>query len=268
MIEHDPGPRRADGPIDGPYHHWQRVETPAAPPARTPWGLRHILAILALAFAGWAVVGGAALATRRLWLAHALVVGLGLTIALYAILYAAIVLVIRGTGGWGALGYRRLAWGDLLRVLAWLPALYLAAGAAAFASAYAFNGGRPIPSNTGALFPGGISGVGKGTIVLAFVVAALVAPLVEETFFRGVLYQWLRGRLGIAPAVLLSGLLFGAAHLAGGIGGLWKLIPVLAVMGCFLAVIFQRSRSLFASMLLHGTNNALAIVALLVGLSH
>jgi membrane protease YdiL (CAAX protease family) len=38
------------------------------------------------------------------------------------------------------------------------------------------------------------------------------------------------------------------------------------VMGCVLALTFQRTRSLFASMLLHGANNGLAIVALLVTL--
>lgn len=237
---------------------------------RLPWGFWHIVVILALSAAGWAI-GGVALAgvllhsrQRTLPLSTALI----LTALLYAILYLAIVVVIRSSGGWSDLGYRFPGWKTLLGVVAFLPAWYAALALVGLGSAYIINHGRPLPTNVTDLFgPAGIRGLAPGVIILAFVVAAVVAPIVEEALFRGVLYQWLRERLGVLPAVLLDGLLFAGAHLISGVAGLWKLLPVLFVMGCLLAATFQRTRSLFATMLLHGANNALAIVALLVGLS-
>jgi membrane protease YdiL (CAAX protease family) len=234
---------------------------------RTPWGLRHILAILALTAVGWLVI----IVLVRTFARQA-VFGPGgapsiggalvLTALLYAVLYLVIVVVVRAVHGWKALGYRAPSGGALLGVLAILPLWYLLLGAAFVASSLVINHGQPIPSNVSQLFPGGLKGVSHGDIALAFVVAAVIAPLVVETFFRGVLYQWLRGHIGVAPAVAVSAFLFGGAHL------IWLLLPVLFVMGCVLAVVFQRARSLFASMLLHGINNAVAIAVLLAGLSH
>lgn len=236
---------------------------------RLPWGFWHIVVILALSAAGWAI-GGVALAgvllhnqQRTLPLSTALT----LTALLYVILYLAVVVVIRSSGGWKELGYRFPGWKALLGVVAFLPAWYATLALVGLGSAYIINHGRPLPTNVTDLFgPAGIRGLAPGVIILAFIVAAVVAPIVEEALFRGVLYQWLRERLGVAPAILLDGLLFACAHLISGVAGLWKLLPVLFVMGCLLAAAFQRTRSLFATMLLHGANNALAIVALLVGI--
>lgn len=234
---------------------------------RTPWGLRHILAIIALTAAAWLIV--IVVARTVAWRAivgptGAPTIGgaLALTAVLYVVLYLVIIVVIRAAHGWKALGYRVPSAGAVLGVIAILPLWYILLGLTFLAASAVVNHGQPIPSNVSELFPGGLKGVSHGDIALAFIVAAVIAPVVEETFFRGVLYQWLRGYTGIAPAVIVSAFLFGGAH------GIWLLLPVLFVMGCVLAVVFQRARSLFASMLLHGINNAVAIAALLVGLSH
>jgi membrane protease YdiL (CAAX protease family) len=237
---------------------------------RPPWGFWHIVAILALSALGWAV-GGVLLAVfwqhshqRTLSLTTAL----ALTALLYLVLYLGIVVVIHSAGGWNDLGYRFPGWKTLLGVVAFLPVWYAILAAVGLGSAFIINHGKPLPTNVNDLFgPAGIRGLGSGVILLAFVVAAVVAPIVEEALFRGVIYQWLRGRLGVLPAILLDGLLFASAHLISGVTGLWKLLPLLFVMGCLLATTFQRTRSLYATMLLHGANNALAIAALLVGLS-
>ena len=237
---------------------------------RPLWGFWHIVVILALSAAGWAV-GGVLLAVVLLH-SHlrtlSLSTALSLTAMLYLVLYLSILVVIRSSGGWNDLGYRFPGWKTLLGVVAFLPAWYVILAVVGLGSAFIINHGKPLPTNVNDLFgPAGIRGLGPGVILLAFVVAAVVAPIVEEALFRGVLYQWLRGRLGVFPAILLDGLLFASAHLISGVAGLWKLLPLLFVMGCLLAATFQRTRSLFATMLLHGANNALAIVALLVGLS-
>lgn len=88
-----------------------------------------------------------------------------------------------------------------------------------------------------------------------FVVA--VAPPVEEFFFRGFLYQTFRGRIGIWGAAALSGLIFGAIHLK-----LEYLAP-LAVLGFLLAVLFEKTGSLWPCILLHSVYNGLAYWAAL-----
>ncbi len=227
-----------------------------------PWGLAQILVVLGITVAGWAAVYAFAhLSLVPLVRAHPIDLTLILTAVVYAILYGAIALVIPRAAGWRALGYRFPGWRSLLSVLSWLPAWYAALAIIAVGAAYLINHGQPIPTNATELFgPAGAKSVGPVEIGLAFVVVAGIAPLVEETFFRGVLYQWLRGHLGVVPGVALSALIFAGAHV------LPLLLPVLFAMGCMLAAAFQRQRSIFASMLLHGTNNAIAILAVLTQL--
>lgn len=253
-----------------PVEQRRPVGAERSPPPRTPWGAWHILAILALSVVGWLVVG---IPLAYAVMAHSsrhtitLDAALVLTGVLYLIVYLAIVVVVRSSGGWSALGYRLPGWRTLLGVLAFLPVWYGILAVAGVITAIIINHGQAIPSNVTELFgTSGLKGVGATAIVLAFVVAAIIAPIVEEALFRGVLYQWLRGRLGIAPAVVVDGALFACAHLISGVQSLWKLLPVLFVMGCMLALTFQRTRSLFASMLLHGSNNAIAIAVLLISL--
>lgn len=94
----------------------------------------------------------------------------------------------------------------------------------------------------------------------SMVVMALLVPLWEELFFRGMLYRWMRGRMGLWPAVLLSAAIFGAFHL-NLIQGL--LAFLLAVP---LALLYERSEySLWAPLALHIANNAIAATVLTLG---
>jgi membrane protease YdiL (CAAX protease family) len=89
----------------------------------------------------------------------------------------------------------------------------------------------------------------------------LLAPLGEETLFRGFLYRGLRRRLAPWPAAVVSGALFGLGHLQG-----WSflvLVPPLFVVGVGLAVVYERRQSLLASMAAHGTFNVIGFVFLL-----
>ncbi|HEV3310238.1 MAG TPA: CPBP family intramembrane glutamic endopeptidase, partial [Chloroflexota bacterium] len=117
---------------------------------------------------------------------------------------------------------------------------------------------------------------GQSTINLAqyltlVVVAAILAPVTEETLFRGVLYQGMRksarrylGVTGaIALAVFVDGLLFGGFHLIGGASEI-NTLPILAFLGIALAVVFQLGRSLGGSMLVHATVNFISVTALFV----
>jgi len=85
-----------------------------------------------------------------------------------------------------------------------------------------------------------------------------VAPVAEEYFFRGVVYNaWERER-GATVAIFGSAALFAAIHTS-----LFSLVPIF-VLGVVLAVLFQRTRSLPATMALHAGFNAISVVLALL----
>lgn len=100
--------------------------------------------------------------------------------------------------------------------------------------------------------------LGTRDSVFAFVAAGflvcVVAPLAEEVFFRGFLYGALRKR-GVPIAALVSGVTFGLAHVASSPIGF--VVP-LATLGVILALLYERTGSLYPSIALHSLNNSIA----------
>jgi membrane protease YdiL (CAAX protease family) len=102
-----------------------------------------------------------------------------------------------------------------------------------------------------------------GWLVLqVLLLASVLAPLVEETMFRGFLYRHLRdvsARLGGAASVLLSAgvvsFIFAVIHPQG-----WLGVPVLMTLAFSIAVVREWRRSLVASMTMHALNNTLAVL--------
>jgi membrane protease YdiL (CAAX protease family) len=92
--------------------------------------------------------------------------------------------------------------------------------------------------------------------VLTLIAAAVIAPIAEETFFRGFVYGGLRGRIGSLGAMLVSTLFFTALHFT-----LDQFIPIFA-LGLTLAWLYERTGSLYPGMLLHASNNAISLVLL------
>jgi uncharacterized protein len=87
----------------------------------------------------------------------------------------------------------------------------------------------------------------------AYLMAAFgltMAPLLEELFFRGLLYPVLRRRLGIAVAVLLTAVGFAAIHSVQ-LGYAWAPILSIFVVGVVFTVVRQRWSSVGASFLMH-----------------
>jgi membrane protease YdiL (CAAX protease family) len=77
-----------------------------------------------------------------------------------------------------------------------------------------------------------------------------MAPLLEELFFRGLLYPVLRRRMGIAVAVLLTAVGFAAIHSVQ-LGYAWAPILSIFVVGVVFTVVRQRWSSVGASFLMH-----------------
>lgn len=110
-----------------------------------------------------------------------------------------------------------------------------------------------------AIAPAGFSWA--GLIVMA-IMAGIVAPFAEEIAFRGLLFGWLRERLGLHLAALISALCFASLH------GLLLLIPALTVIGYALAILYHRSGSLWTAIVAHGIFNTIMVSILYAALAN
>jgi membrane protease YdiL (CAAX protease family) len=93
-------------------------------------------------------------------------------------------------------------------------------------------------------------------LVAVAVLVGIVAPIVEELFFRGFLFGALGRVMPWLLAAVTTGLVFGGIH-AGGTPVIF-LVP-LAVLGALLCVLYRRTGSLLPGMGVHAFNNALAL---------
>lgn len=107
------------------------------------------------------------------------------------------------------------------------------------------------------------SALGSGAaFLLGILMAVVLAPIVEETIFRGVLFQALRRRFGLWPALLLSGAVFALLHteLADPL-----YLVALWLLGIWLAAAFHRTGTLLVPILGHATFNGVAIGLAYIG---
>lgn len=77
------------------------------------------------------------------------------------------------------------------------------------------------------------------------VLIVVIAPVVEEIFFRGLVYNYFREHYGVRWATVISGLIFSAVHMS-----LWA-FPGIFLGGMGLAYLYERSKSLYTSILAH-----------------
>lgn len=86
-------------------------------------------------------------------------------------------------------------------------------------------------------------------------VGVVFAPLVEELFFRGFLFQGFRQQYGWVKGGLLSSVIFGAAHLDPA-----AFLPT-AILGFLLAYMYHRTNSVWVPIILHVLVNAFGLCA-------
>ena len=157
---------------------------------------------------------------------------------------------------WATLGYRsvpalRLA----IPLLAYPVTVFVAGDVEAAVVQFALHGHFVNPQAQ--QIAGGVTRTAANTVGLLLLVAVL-APLVEETVFRGVLYQWLRKSLPVWAAAGISAAIFAAAH------AIPTIFPWLFITGLALALVFEYCGTLYCSMLLHAIINGVN-VAMLIG---
>jgi len=92
--------------------------------------------------------------------------------------------------------------------------------------------------------------------VLIIVFAVAIAPLVEEFVFRFFIYGVLKRYVGCFLGVILSSLLFAAAH-----AHFPSFVPLFVLGSCF-AIAYEWSGSILVSMTMHSLFNSLTLTAL------
>jgi len=106
------------------------------------------------------------------------------------------------------------------------------------------------------------------SLICVLIFGAVVAPVVEEVYFRGMLLRWLRKRLGLVVAALIDAAFFALLHgrflTHPGLEGL-AVTAALMVPGIILVVIAVRANSLRASFITHATYNALLLIGAAYG---
>jgi len=93
-------------------------------------------------------------------------------------------------------------------------------------------------------------------LILIFALVCVLVPIGEELFFRGFVFTTLR-RWGVALASVLSALFFAAVH-----EQVVHFLPIF-LLGVILALLYQRTRSLLPSIVVHAANNVVAILGVL-----
>jgi len=107
----------------------------------------------------------------------------------------------------------------------------------------------------------GIHGWGAVVFVVAVVV---VAPVVEEFFFRGLFFRTLRDRYGLWVGAIGSGMLFALLHTgAGGMAQKLMLQIAIGLFGVGLALLYDRRGKLGANVAAHAVFNLITVLTVL-----
>ena len=162
------------------------------------------------------------------------------------------VLIRRGRLSLAQLGFVRPTW-RLLHLL-WQTPVAILVSAALGALVLQLTTGSTVRSGKDADFAE-FSAASPGVLVAVLLVGVVVTPLWEEALFRGAFYRGFHRLLGPVGAVVGSAAVFAGFHL---LPALWAfLFP----LGLFLGWLRWFHRSLWASVVVHGCNNLLAMSA-------
>jgi uncharacterized protein len=187
-------------------------------------------------------------------------IAIGSTIVVYAVvlffLYITLGL-LRGQPFWSSLGWRKLpprSDGQPRN-----PLLFFFVGCSISLLVFALTSFIQTPENT----PIEQVFKFKQTAMLFVITAVLVAPLAEETIFRGYLYPMFARWFGIVPSIVITGVLFGLMH-GPQLGGAKSLIAIMSLVGIIFTAVRARTGTVFASYLMHLGYNSLIGISLLL----
>jgi uncharacterized protein len=222
------------------------VVPPAARPPRWPWWLPALALLGTFAIATFALLIGVAVTgktkpTPAVNIAATFVQDGGLVLC--AVLFAFLTrrpnawqFGLRPTRFWPAVGWL---------LVAWLGFFVFSALWSVFMHAVGVKLDDDLPQQLGA-------DKSTAALVAVAVLVCVVAPLAEEFFFRGFFFTALRGSLGLWPAAVITGIVFGLIHFK------LEFLAPLAVLGFALCLLYAQTGSVLPCIALHALNNTLA----------
>jgi membrane protease YdiL (CAAX protease family) len=231
-----------------------------------PWGWQPVVVPCA-ALLGLIVLGNV---VSHLIVAHSFTAAVVETIALNAALYGTLFATVYYAGrelagrygGWGwAFGLQRPRWMDGAWVAAGIGMVFAGRIAVVLVANNLTHGKAGTESQNLT-----VHSTSPIVYVLLGVIAVLIAPVIEETVFRGLLLRTLMHRIGFWPAALISTAIFAAFHIyeVGTLAGALTLAGVVFVLGLTNCLLVRWSGRLAAGMILHALFNALALVVVIV----
>ncbi|HUL15273.1 MAG TPA: type II CAAX endopeptidase family protein [Terriglobales bacterium] len=157
---------------------------------------------------------------------------------------------------WKSLGWRKLLSTD---AAPGNPFLYLLAGCGLYVLVALATATMKTPPNAPIedLFKF------RTTAFLFMAMAVFIAPIFEETVFRGYLYPLIAKSFGIVPGIVVTGVLFGLMH-GYQLGWSWRLVSVLIGVGIIFTFVRARTGTVVASFLMHLGYNAMIAVTSII----
>ena len=111
----------------------------------------------------------------------------------------------------------------------------------------------PMPDGIQALLKASLTFGSPGELVVLILAVVVVAGFSEEMLFRGFFQGAVERTADVTRAVLVTAFVFAFIHF-----NPWWVVEIL-VLGVLLGVLAWRSDSIFPGVVVHGTNNALAV---------
>lgn len=229
-----------------------------------PWGWRPVL-LPCVALVAAIVLGGV---VGHLLHPRGFAAAFAATVVLTCVLYGGLIVAIYYAGRELAARYSGWGWAFGLQRPRAMDGAWLAAG-----FGIAFGGRIAVGIVANALSHGTalqqsqnlvVTSHSVAVYVLLGVVVVLIAPVVEETMFRGLMLRTLMRRWGFWPAALLSSAIFAAFHTyeVSTLAGALTLAAVVFALGLANCLLVRWSGRLAAGIMNHMVFNGLAITVL------
>ncbi|PEE43612.1 CPBP family intramembrane glutamic endopeptidase [Bacillus pseudomycoides] len=221
------------------------------------WGLKEFLLMMLLEFVF--VIGCIKFLVKPIysqWFDNELYSGtlIGLTIAVILILGVCFIVLRPKKLSWSEVGIRSLSMKDWKIIV--LLTIILMVGDVIVMVLTSCTGNTYENSKTEAMQ----QNVNFFTVLIAFISAAVISPIYEEIFYRGFLYRWLRTRLGMMGAIFLSSLIFTVIHIP-----TYNAMPVNFLSGIIFAWAYERTNSIWPSVIIHGLTNGIMVLLTTMG---
>ena len=239
---------------------------PAPQRSRTPWGYADMAMAIGIAIGAVILVGAPAFVVALIIagdfnvltdndISMAILIGAAGVVEIALLIIATLFTVRKYNVSWAALGLCRPRRGGY-----WFPVPLLFAGTiilflyvsiiSAIGIEVEANVSKDLRDSTLRLTMVGITSL-------------ILAPFIEEVFFRGFLFGGLQGRWGVPRAALGSGLIFGLAHFAE--PSSLAILPAIGMIGALFAWGYYYTGSLYVPIAAHFVWNLFTFIALATG---